>query len=236
MINNAYKAGKVLLENRNLKFWEMRPEIWDDVNNVGLRSHYFCTVYASRLMVPRKQGLIINISSMGGSFYLFSSAYGIGKAAVDRMAVDCGVELKKHNISVLSLWLGSVDTELFGEFCNNLDDDDVFIKDLFGREIKMKTVKKIRSEAESVEFAGKCIVELAQDKNIMKLTSKVVIAEDYAQKKGIRDIDNRVIPSFRQVNAGLKLVLPKPLEIFTYLVPNFVKIPLILIELFNSKF
>lgn len=30
-------------------------------------------------MVPRKQGLIVNISSYGGVRYLFNVAYGIGK-------------------------------------------------------------------------------------------------------------------------------------------------------------
>ena len=34
-------------------------------------------------MVPRKQGLIINISSPGGSKYLFNVAYGVGK--VDKL-------------------------------------------------------------------------------------------------------------------------------------------------------
>jgi dehydrogenase/reductase SDR family protein 1 len=60
----------------------MKPEIWDDINNVGLRNHYFCTVYAARLMVQRKQGLIINISSYGGIKYLFNVAYGIGKVCL----------------------------------------------------------------------------------------------------------------------------------------------------------
>lgn len=63
-------------------------------------------------MVPRKQGLIVNISSLGGVRYLFNVAYGIGKAAVDRMAVDCGIELKKHNVTMLSLYPGAVKTEL----------------------------------------------------------------------------------------------------------------------------
>lgn len=63
-------------------------------------------------MVPRKQGLIINISSFGGVRYLFNVPYGIGKAAVDRMAVDCGIELRKHNIVMLSLYPGAVKTEL----------------------------------------------------------------------------------------------------------------------------
>ena len=47
------------------------------------RNHYICTVYAARMMVPRKSGLIINISSIGGIMYLFGGpAYGVGKTAV----------------------------------------------------------------------------------------------------------------------------------------------------------
>ncbi len=33
-------------------------------------------------MTPRKQGLIVFISSAGGLRYLFNVAYGVGKAAV----------------------------------------------------------------------------------------------------------------------------------------------------------
>jgi dehydrogenase/reductase SDR family protein 1 len=236
LVNNAYKAAKTLLENRHLKFWETKPEIWDDINGVGLRSHYICLVYAARLMVPRKQGLIINISSMGGKFYIFSVPYGVGKAAVDRMAVDCGIELKKHNIAVISLWLGSVATEGFVDFCNSKGDNEIFLKEMFGREVKMNTIKEMRNDAESVEFGGKCVVHLAKNKNLMKLTSKVIVAEDYAQSNGIRDIDNRIVPSFRQINAGLKLALPQPFKLLTLLIPNFVKIPIFFVELFTSKF
>ena len=46
------------------------------------RSHYISTVYAGRLMVPRKSGLIVNISDLGGQSYMLSVAYGVGKAAV----------------------------------------------------------------------------------------------------------------------------------------------------------
>ena len=34
------------------------------------------------MMVPRKQGLIVNVSSIGGLTYLFNVAYGVGKEAV----------------------------------------------------------------------------------------------------------------------------------------------------------
>lgn len=50
LINNAYKGVQTIFESRSQKFWEANPEMWDEINNVGLRSHYICTVYASRLI------------------------------------------------------------------------------------------------------------------------------------------------------------------------------------------
>ena len=46
------------------------------------RSNFICAHHAANMMVPRKQGLIINISSGGGLRYTFNVPYGIGKAAV----------------------------------------------------------------------------------------------------------------------------------------------------------
>ena len=74
-------------------------------------------------MVPRRQGLIVNISSFGGVRYLFNVAYGVGKAAVDRMAVDCGLELKKHNVACLSLYPGAVKTELINKLVLNREEE-----------------------------------------------------------------------------------------------------------------
>ena len=43
--------------------------------------------------------------------YLFNVAYGVGKAACDRMAADCAHELKEDNVTMVSLWPGPVKTE-----------------------------------------------------------------------------------------------------------------------------
>ena len=49
------------------KFYLADPaEQWDAINGVGLRNHFLCTAYASRMMVERKNGLIVNVSSPGG--------------------------------------------------------------------------------------------------------------------------------------------------------------------------
>lgn len=231
LVNNAYKGVNTIFDNTKVKFWEQPPEVWDDINNVGLRNHYICTVYAARLMVPKKQGLIVFISSFGGSKYLFNVAYGIGKAAVDRMAADCGIELKKQNVTSLSLMVGAVKTELIQE---NYSKPNQSLQ--VNKSSKARSFNEMFDTAQSPEFAGKCIVALAQERHPIDFTSKVVFAEDYAQTKGLRDIDGRVIDSYRQLNYILKAVLPNPLQFITYLIPNFVKVPKFVIALTTSKF
>lgn len=50
LVNNAYAGVNVISENMGKPFWESDPShVWDMVNGVGLRNHYLCTTFASRL-------------------------------------------------------------------------------------------------------------------------------------------------------------------------------------------
>ncbi|KAK6467815.1 dehydrogenase/reductase SDR family member 1 [Huso huso] len=82
LVNNAYGGVQTFFDNLGKTFWEMPPSVWDDMNNVGLRGHYICSVYAARMMVQVGRGLIVIISSTGGLRYDFNVPYGVGKAAV----------------------------------------------------------------------------------------------------------------------------------------------------------
>ncbi|CAF0932447.1 unnamed protein product [Brachionus calyciflorus] len=229
LVNNAYKGVSTIFESSSLKFWEQKPEVWDEINNVGLRNHYICTVYAARLMVPRKQGLIVNISSFGGMSYIFNVAYGVGKAAVDRMAVDCGKELMKHNVIMLSLYPGAVKTELVTEFMEKENPE------LSGISGKKTSMKNIFEKGESIEFSGKIIVEMAQDKNISKYASKVVIGADYGRAHGLKDIDGQEIMSFRQLKAAAHY-LPPSLKWIGNLIPGFLTVPQFIFDILYSKY
>lgn len=97
-------------------------------------------------------------------------------------------------------------------------------------------MKKVFENGESTEFSGKIIVAMAQDQNLMRHAARVVIGADYAQQHGIRDIDNRVILSIRQVKAMCEFFLPEQLKFIANFVPGFVKIPQWLLDIVNSKF
>merc|ERR1712020_539667 len=67
LVNNAYAGVSMIQQNSGKKFYLADPaEQWDAINGVGLRNHFLCTVFASRMMVEKKNGLIVNVSSPGG--------------------------------------------------------------------------------------------------------------------------------------------------------------------------
>ncbi|XP_050398071.1 dehydrogenase/reductase SDR family member 1 isoform X1 [Patella vulgata] len=218
LVNNAYSAVNAIMDNLGQRFWENEPNMWDDVNNVGLRNHYICSVYAARMMVERQSGLIVNISSVGGLIYFFNVAYGVGKAACDRMAVDCGSELKKHNVTFVSLWPGPVNTETISKHIDNPE---------------LRKFKKDIENGETVEYAGKCIVHLANDPNIIKKTARILLTAELGDEYGFDDVNGRHLQSFRQVKyllqqGGAGWIAP--------FIPGFIKIPYWMLTLASSKF
>ena len=112
LVNNVHSGVDLILDTVHQRFWEIDPGCWDRMNGVGLRGHYIASVHGARMMVRRRSGLIVNVSSIGASSYLFNIAYGVGKAALDRMTADMAVELRNEGVTVISLWPGLVRTEL----------------------------------------------------------------------------------------------------------------------------
>ncbi|KAL1229675.1 Dehydrogenase/reductase SDR family member [Trichinella spiralis] len=215
LVNNAYSGIKAIANCIGKKFWECEPEIWDDINNTGLRNHYICSVYAARLMVPRKSGLIVTISSVGGLRYLFNVPYGVGKAACDRMAVDCAEELKAENVAYISIWPGAVQTELI---LNNLDTVSEMAVGSFDKE----TVKNIFINGESTEYVGKAVVHLAADKDVIKRTGRVYFTADIGREYGFVDVNNRSINSIRSLKHILSMSNYRKMA---WAVPAWIRIP-----------
>jgi len=206
LVNNAYAGVGAISQSSGTKFYECEPSMWDAVNNVGLRNHYYCTVYAARMMVENGSGLIINISSFGGLRYLFNVPYGVGKEACDRMMVDCGIELKSKNVTCISLWPGPVKTEFIAERLKTADEK----------------MKNIFENAESPEFSGKCIARLAADPNIIQKTSRILMTCDLGEEYGLKDIDGQKVSSTRSISAVLKQTGWKTTADW---IPDFIKIP-----------
>uniref|UniRef100_UPI00358FB104 dehydrogenase/reductase SDR family member 1 n=1 Tax=Myxine glutinosa TaxID=7769 RepID=UPI00358FB104 len=223
LVNNAYAGVDLLFSTMGKPFWELPVSAWDTINNTGLRSHYACTVLASRLMVENKQGLIITISSFGGLRYLFSVPYGVGKAACDRMAADTAIELRRHGVASVSLWPGAVQTEIVREQIIEAPAEKVNQK-----------MRKLFLEGETTELSGKCIVSLANDPKLMKKSGKVLWTCDLASEYKLSDIEGKRIARFNSLK-GAVLQFPG-FEWLAPFIPGFVTIPKWVLTLSGSKF
>lgn len=231
LVNNAYAGVDMIFSSmqKKTKFYDLDPvEQWDCINGVGLRNHFLCTVYASRMMVERNDGLIVNVSSSGGLKYLFNAAYGIGKAACDRMASDCAHELRDKNVAMVSLWPGPVKTEY-------IQDNVINAGKSMEMEVDAKSYnagKMFENLGESIEFAGMAVANLAKDAKKMNKTGKILLTGDLAREYGFQDLDG----STHDMRSISVLANAYGYNFLSRFIPSFVRIPLFAMHFSASKF
>ena len=135
-------------------FWEQPLWRWDAMFSAGVRAHYQASQLAAPSMVAQRRGLIVNISSFAAQKYIGNVAYGVSKAATDKMTADMATELKPYGVAVVSLYPGLVRTEKVMESAQWLD----------------------LTNSESPEFIGRAVVALAADPDVLRHTGKVLVA------------------------------------------------------------
>lgn len=218
LVNNAYAGVADIGKYLGVPFYEQPRSVWDTINNVGLRSNFMAAHYAANMMVPNKQGLIVNISSPGGLKYLFNIPYGVGKAANDRMIADMSIEVKKQGITAVTLWPGPVMTEQI---------ETGMASGKMGEK-----AKRMFEDAEDPTYTGKAVVALASDKNIMSKTGRILIVAELAREYGFKDIGGVQPLSFRQVKYLMKHAAPS----VAWAVPEFLYVPCWMIAASTHKF
>jgi dehydrogenase/reductase SDR family protein 1 len=148
-------------------FWEQPLWRWDSMFAAGVRAHYRASQLAAPGMVAQQRGLIVNISHWAAQKRLGNVAYGVSKAATDKMTADMAIELNDHGVAVVSLYPGMVRTEKVMESAQWLD----------------------LSNSESPEFSGRAVVALAADADAMRHTGRVLVVADLARLYQFTDVD-----------------------------------------------
>lgn len=86
---------------------------FDQVVAVNLRGTFLCCRHAARMMIPQRDGYIINISSVVGfKGYPNQSAYTAAKHGVMGLTKSLAVELQTQGIRVSAVLPGGVDTDM----------------------------------------------------------------------------------------------------------------------------
>jgi NAD(P)-dependent dehydrogenase (short-subunit alcohol dehydrogenase family) len=87
---------------------------WDRQLGVNLKGMFFATQEAARLMIPKRQGKIVNFASTAAfvSSSTPETAYDISKGGVRQLTVSVAAELAPYNINVNAVAPGTIMTEL----------------------------------------------------------------------------------------------------------------------------
>jgi NAD(P)-dependent dehydrogenase (short-subunit alcohol dehydrogenase family) len=180
LVNNAALIRDEMM--RRTKFWEEPINVIDTLN-VGLRSSYVATVYASPIMLPQRKGLVVFTSSSGAVHYAFGPAYGVPKAGTDKMAADMAVDFKDFGIAAISIWMGSLLTQRVRNIIASNPEK-------FGH---------ILDTAETPELTGHVIWGLYNDPNLIEVSGQTLIGAELAVKYGLKDEADRQPPSYRDL-------------------------------------
>ncbi len=149
-------------------FWDVAPEVWDQLFEVGLRSHFVASKYAVPQMIKKGRGLIVNISSVGATQRIGAVLpYGVAKTALDRMTSDMAAEAARYNIAVISLWPPPTSTPAMIRALTSSDDPSYMSLPI---------------------VTGRVIAELAVDPEVSRWSGKALRVRDLAKNYGVEDL------------------------------------------------
>jgi dehydrogenase/reductase SDR family member 1 len=173
LVNNVWGGYDGMMEDGVFTwprpFWEQPLWRWDAMFAAGVRASYRASQIVAPLMIARGRGLIVNISFWAAQKHIGNVAYGVAKAATDKLTFDTAAELRTHGVTVVSLYPGLVRTEKVMEAAQWLD----------------------LSNSESPEFIGRAVVALAGDDNVIRHTGRIVVAAALAQEYDFTDVDGK---------------------------------------------
>jgi len=114
----GYGAVDIVVNNAGIAvarpLVDYTEEDWDRQMGVNVKGVFFCCQEAARVMIPRRQGKIVNFAST--SAFVSSSkpevAYDTSKGAVRQMTVSVAAELAPHSINVNAVAPGTTATEM----------------------------------------------------------------------------------------------------------------------------
>jgi NAD(P)-dependent dehydrogenase (short-subunit alcohol dehydrogenase family) len=153
-------------------FWEQPLARFDGMFAGGVRIAYAASRLAARWMAAQRGGLIVNVSYWAARKCIANAAYGVAKAATDRLSADCARELSPFGVTVVSLYPGLVRTERVLEAAGAFD----------------------LSGSESPRFSGPAVAALWRDAERGRHAGRALVAAELARQYGFTDLDGSQPP------------------------------------------
>lgn len=117
MVRKQFGGLDVLVNNAGISYigllQDMTPDAWERILRTNLTSVFNCCKLAIPSMVEKKQGKIINISSVWGiSGASCEAAYSATKGGINALTKALAKELAPSGIQVNAVACGAIDTEM----------------------------------------------------------------------------------------------------------------------------
>jgi len=169
LVNNAFASPEQRVLWGGQRFWQIPVTLWDDIIDVGLRSHFVATWHAAPMMIEQGGGLVINVASHAAGRGKSATSrvilpYSVCKAGLHRLSADMAVELRDVGVSVVEVWPPASKTE------GVLAQPDVF-GDL--------------SQWRPPLFTGRVIAAFASTAHAHARSGQALVIEDLAEELGV---------------------------------------------------
>ena len=135
-IKNEFGRIDILINNVGISpkhkgvkkpIYEMDPEEWEKVIRVNLNGAFYCTRYIAPLMIEKKWGRIVNVSSLAGRVYspVPGAHYSASKAGMLGLTRVCAAELAPFNILVNAVAPGRMETAMKNEVADEVNQESL---------------------------------------------------------------------------------------------------------------
>ncbi len=132
-IEKTFGCVDILINNAGIShiglFNEITPDIWQKLIKTNIEGVFNCSHIASKSMINKKNGIIINISSIWGNVGASCEVvYSSTKGAINSFTKALAKELAPSGIRINAISCGAIDTEM-----NNFlsaEEKEAFIDDI----------------------------------------------------------------------------------------------------------
>jgi dehydrogenase/reductase SDR family protein 1 len=169
LVNNAWASYERLnagaWQEWSAPLWEQPLEMFDAMFSGGVRAHYAALVLCAPLLIATPGSLVVTVSVAipDSEQHKYGAAYGMAKAADDRLALAAALQLRRHGVASVAVHPGWVRTEGVLQFAAHLD----------------------LADSQSPEGVGRAIAALASDPERLSLTGRALPVATLATRYGI---------------------------------------------------
>jgi NAD(P)-dependent dehydrogenase (short-subunit alcohol dehydrogenase family) len=161
LINNA-----AAYSYNNADVPDMNLDTWYDTLTVNVSGTMLCAREAMKVMIPRKSGVIVNVSSVAGiSGHPRESPYCVSKWSIIGFTEVLAIEAGKHNIRVNTISPGATRTEEFEDMINALAKKSGITEEDTWR--KLNASNSLNRIAEPEEIASAVLFLASDDSSAM---------------------------------------------------------------------